>query len=217
MKNSAFLFLFVCLIGNSLCAQNLSAQNNQRQINEWIKGKKLYIRDSSLYSPSFINDLRQLYSQYDSLKVIDDTLYISSVHSNGRKLIHALDSYPLPAELPLDKVVHYKAEQEGKKYILNLKRINYTDIEFEFKMNGQTIKSGRTILPGYYILGAECGPDENGVGYCSNQYFSKEHFNKPDCTVRLTVEIKSRKRVSFGDYCSKDDGDIKDIPILKRE
>jgi len=217
MKNSAFLFLFVCLIGNSLCCQHLSAQNNQREINEWIKGKKLYIKDSSLYSPSFINDLRLMYSQYDSLKIIDDTLYTSTVHSNGRKLIHSLFRDPLPAELPLNKVVPFKAEQEGKKYVLNLKRVNYTDIEFEFKMNGQTIKTGRAILPGYYILGAECGPDENGVGYCSNQYFSKEHFKKSDCTVRLTVEIKSGKRVSFGDYCSNDYVDIKDIPILKRE
>jgi len=158
-----------------------------------------------------------MYAQFDSLKVIDDTLYISSVHSNGRKLIHALDSYPLPAELPLNKVVHYKAEQEGKKYVLNLKRVNYTDIEFEFIMNGQTIKTGRAILPGYYILGAECGPDENGVWYCSNQYFYREYFNITVSQVRLTVEIKSGKRVSFGDYCSKDDGDIKDIPILKRE
>jgi len=158
-----------------------------------------------------------MYSQYDSLKIIDDTLYTSTVHSNGRKLIHSLFRDPLPAELPLNKVVPFKAEQEGKKYVLNLKRVNYTDIEFEFKMNGQTIKTGRAILPGYYILGAECGPDENGVGYCSNQYFYKEYFNNTVCQVRLTVEIKSGKRVSFGDYCSKDDGDIKDIPILKRE
>ena len=217
MKNSTILFLLVCLIGNSLCSQNLSAQNNQRQISEWIKGKKLYIRDSSLYSPFFINDLRQMYPEYDSLKIIDDTLYISSVHSNGRKLIHSLYSSPLPAELPLNKVVTFKAEQEGKKYVLNLKRANYTDIEFEFKMNGQTLKTGRAILSGYYIYGAECGPDENGVEYCSNQYFSKEHFNKSDCTVRLTVEIKRGKRVSFEDYCSNDYVDIKDIPILIRE
>jgi len=217
MKNMIVLFLFVCLIGNSLRSQNLSAQNNQRQINEWIKGKKLYIKDSSLYSPSFINDLRLMYAEYDSLKIIDDTLYTSAVQSNGRKLIHSLFRNPLPAELPLNKVVHYKAEQEGKKYVLNLKRVNYTDIEFEFKMNGQAIKTGRAILSGYYTYGAECGPDEYGVEYCSNQYFSKEHFQNSDCTVRLTVEINSGKRVSFEDYCSKDNVDIKDIPILKRE
>ena len=217
MKNTTLLFLFVCLVGNSLCSQNLSSQNNQRQINEWIKGKKLYIRDSSLYSPSFINDLRQLYSQYDSLKIIDDTLYTSTVQSNGRKLIHDLFRYPLPTELPLNKIIPFKAEKEGEKYVLNLKRVNYTDIEFEFIMNGQTLKTGRAILSGYYILGAECGPDENGVEYCSNQYFSKEYFNKSDCQVRLTVQIKSGKRVSFEDYCSKDNGDIKDIPILKQE
>ena len=217
MKNMIILCLFGCLIGNSLCVQNLSAQNNQRQINEWIKGKKLYIKDSSLYSPSFINDLRLMYAEYDSLKIIDDTLYTYAVQSNGRKPIHSLFRNPLPAELPLNKVVPFKVEQEGKKYVLNLKRVNYTDVEFEFKMNGQAIKIGRAILSGYYILGAECGPDENGVGYCSNQYFSKDHFNKSDCTVRLTVEIKSGKRVSFENYCSKDDGDIKDIPILKRE
>jgi len=226
MKCSIALFIILNLFGYSGNCQTLDSQkslyangtqSNDRWINQLIQGRKLYIRDSSLYSPTFISDLRWICPKVDSLIIFDDTLYVFEKQSDGKSTIRSNKAFALPAELPLNEAVLFNAEKEGKKYDLKLKRVNYTEIDFELRIDDQVKRTGQAMLFGTYFFGSECGPDENGKEYCSNQYFSTGYFNHSDCYIRLTVEIRTGTRVSFSEYCKKGNTGIKNIPTLLRE
>lgn len=193
------------------------ALKNKRQINQMITGKLFYVKDSALYSSSFIQDLRRICPSMDSLKLLDDTLYVADKYTIGKKPFSSFTAEPLPTELPINKVVIYKAEKEQRKYLLKLKRVSYTGIEFELFLDDQSIRKGLAIMSGDFFLGSECGPDENGKEYCATQYLTKEKSAISDCYVRLTVEEKSGKRVSFRVDCTEGSGSIVNIPILIRD
>lgn len=94
MKCSIALFIILSLFGYTGNCQTLDSQkskfaygtqSNDRWINQLIQGRKLFIRDSSLYSPTFIDDLRWICPKVDSLLVFDDTLYVFEKQSDGKK------------------------------------------------------------------------------------------------------------------------------------
>lgn len=191
--------------------------DQKTSISQYFKGRKLYIKDSTRYASSFINDLREICPSTDSIIVLDDRLYVYEKNYDENRIIHSKYAFPLPAELPLNKAATYKADQEGSKYELKLIRTNYTDIQYELKINDQVKKSGQVMLLGNYFFGAECGPDHKGAEYCSNQYFSQGFYDKSDCYIRLTIEIKSGERVSFRENCRQDKNGLTGIPVLTRD
>jgi hypothetical protein len=184
------------------------------EINQKISGKIFKVKDSSLYSPKFIMELRNLNSIYESAIVIDDKLYLKTISSNGEKNIRTIDTITFPLELPLNILVKYKAEKNNKNYLLEVKRINFTNIYYEFKINNHTLKTGLAILPATFYFAAEASEDENGYGY-----FLRKYYDNIDCNTSIGIEIGGLKnRAEYSVTCDKDKSkEINDIPILKKE
>jgi len=180
---------------------------SQREISQIIKGKKLYINDSAQYSQQFIKGLRSDVPLYDSLILIDDILHVYYTITLKERAIHSVHTAKLPTELPLGKEVMYNAEQNGKNYLLTLCRTNFTEINFDLKIDGNTTKTGLLILPSTFFLGDECGSvDENGKDYCSSLYISDNYHieSNQDSKVLIKVQLGSGERVLYGEYLHED-------------
>jgi len=180
---------------------------SQREISQIIKGKKLYINDSSQYSQQFIKGLRSDVPLYDSLILIDDILHVYYTITFKERTVHSVHAARLPTELPLGKEVMYNAEQNGKNYLLTLCRTNFTEINFDLKIDGNTTKTGLLILPSTFFLGDECGSvDENGKDYCSSLYISDNYHieSNQDSKVLIKVQLGSGERVLYGEYLHED-------------
>jgi hypothetical protein len=218
-----YYFLVFLLIGCLNHKKEESIQNNKslksigvsktQEKSYSIAGKVFIVKDSTKYSQTFIKELKKLNPSFESITLADEKIFISSSSFTGTKYINNLDTVLIPIELPLNKVVIYKAEKDGKNYILSLRRINYTNIEYELRINASIIKSGQVILNTGYILGMETEEDENGSAYGVIQYLEEN-----DCWTSLGIEINSGKRVSFSVLCEGDkQKSIDNLPILTRE
>jgi hypothetical protein len=160
---------------------------NKRQILQLIAGHKLYIKDSSLYSAPFIRDLRRNIRIVDSTILINDTLFISQ---NKRTLAYALTN-----GLPPKTEVLYKTSDN--KYFLKLKNVNYTEIDFEFLLEGNIVSKGQTHLQGLFYLGAGEAFDSEGTIYITRRYLSKGYTEKSDSIFSLTLQVETGERAGF--------------------
>jgi hypothetical protein len=167
---------------------------NQMQLNKKTDGNVLMIKDTNQYSKSFVNNLIELSKSYPSLILISDTLF----YIDNNKMEFA---EPLPTDLPLNKVVEFKADKEIGNYLIKLKRRNYTDINYELIINDSITKSGIGKLHGSFFFGVESEEDEKlGTGILLRNYLdSLNQF------AQLKVEIGSGKRVvlymTVKNYC----------------
>lgn len=185
----------------------------EMQIVQIGMGKVLIVKDSSKYSQKFLDELRDLSPEYDTLILKDDNIILLSRLFNGKDNISRLDTIKIPQNLPLNIHVIYQAERENKKYSLILKRVNYTNVEYELEINDLAIRMGQVILSGGFILGAETYEDENGFTYGVTAY-----FDNSDCLASLTIEIDSAKRASFNLMCMDETStESFDIPLLNKK
>jgi hypothetical protein len=160
------IFILLITIGITWSNELNAQKHNTFEIDEILpSGKRYYVKDSTQYSPEFIQGLREINTVYDSLKLIQDDLILSKT-----------EIYKLPNDLPLNKLVIYKSESGGKSYELFLTRINFTDINYEFRFNEQSLKKGRVLLNASFFFGEETSEDEEIGGiYSLTQYFDKKN------------------------------------------
>jgi hypothetical protein len=208
----------------SACSQTktkealIQKQQNPREINKLINGRRVYINDSCLYSQRFIRELQHsMHGPCDSLILINDTLFVYSTTNYREKISHNRYQYTLPSVLTLGKSITYTADENGKRYSLTLERTNLTAVKFDLNIDGYRTKSGVVILGGTFYFGAECGfRDENGKEYCSAQYLSDNYSVKSikDSRVRITIQYGSGDHVSYDEYFS--DENKQDIKVILR-
>ena len=86
------------VIGFSASCGVDNSNRGQFEINQTLKsGKRLFVQDSSQYSPEFINELRTyLDSVFDSVRLIGEYL-----------IINKSDTNLIPTELPINEIVYY--------------------------------------------------------------------------------------------------------------
>jgi hypothetical protein len=205
---SAFFFIAAIIVFACPNCNNATKKNfpkNSMQINQIVKGKVFIVKDSSKYSSEFLNELRELSSIYDTLKLIEDNVIIKSLSGGGVTLI--------PSLIPLNVYVNYKAIKNDKKYILTLRRINFTNIEYALKISENTIVSGQVSLPGGFILGDETITDENGEVIGAIEYRANN-----ECRTILRIDSDSGTKVSFEVLSENDKSkEISEVPILIKE
>jgi hypothetical protein len=197
------LLIIFSLIGFDCSGQVNKPNKGQFEINQTLKsGKRFYVQDSSQYSPVFINELRDLDSQYESVRLM------------GKDLIfNKSDTNVIPAELPINRVVIYQAILRDTVYRLGLKRINYTNIDYEFSVNDKLIKTGQIILSAGFILGSEFAEINNEDPIPLTQYFDENGI-----WTCIKIEIGNANRVEF--YMQSDNDvtmNFKNVPILMRK
>jgi hypothetical protein len=191
-------------IKSGLIDDNKKGIFTNKNIDNHYDDSKISIQDTNLYDKEFLKDLKQISSQFTKLRIIDDKIIITQ---NQKK-----DTLTFPHELPLNVTISYSTEKNKKTYVLNLKRLSYTKISYEFKIDNKIIKTGLAILSGGLILGADSG-EENGFGYFQNAY-----LDKTDCWTYLGIEQLNGDRVKISIKCEKDKSNsFNDIPILRKK
>jgi len=196
------LFLIIAVIGIA-CSSNVSqTKRNKFEINETLpSGKPFYIEDSTKYSGRFIKELREM-GMFESLKLIDNKLFITHKMYNGEKYIVSSDTITIPNILPLNTEVKYQAETDSGKVVLTLQMKNLTTLFFELKKNERIIEKGEASLIGGFFLGAETNEDENENAYIVIPYYG---LNESEISIRIR---------QTGETATVN---IESIPELKRE
>ena len=199
MKTGLFVLL---LIGLSISCNFDKSKERKFEINQTLKsGKKFFVQDSSQYSPDFISELRTLDGTYNTIRLIGKYL-----------IIKESDTCLIPTELPINVTVNYQAIKGDTAYRLGLKRVNYTNIDYDFWVNDKLIKSGQVLLPADLCFGYET-IDDNGELVPLTQYFDKK-----DIWTCIKIEIGYANRVDF--YMQSDNDstkNYKNVPILKKK
>jgi len=194
----ALLFV-LSLIGLLISCKVDKLNKGQFEINQTLKsGKIFFVQDSSQYSPDFISELRTLDGTYNTIRLIGKYL-----------IIKESDTCLIPTELPINEKVNYQAIKSETAYRLGLKRINYTNIDYDFWVNDKLIKSGQVLLPADLCFGYE-STDDNGELVPLTQYFDKK-----ETWTCIKIEIGNANRVTF--YMQSDidsTKNYKNVPIL---
>ena len=196
------LFIVLTIIGFVSTGKVDKEKRGRFEINEVLKsGKKFFVQDSSQYSPKFITELRRLASLEDSISLVGNVLKINKS-----------DTHLIPTELPINEIVNYQAARGDKIYQLSLKRINFTNIDYTFSVNGKQIKSGQARLPATFCFGSEFTEIGNGKAIELSQYFDQN-----DCWTCIKIEIGTGNRVDFAMICDKDPSmNYQKVPILNK-
>ncbi len=195
------LVFFGLLVFSISC--NVSRSDERHfEINQTLKsGKHFFVQDSSQYSPEFISQLRTFDGTYGSVRLIGKYLIMNDT-----------DTCSIPTELPINETVYYQATKSDTAYSLGLKRINYTNIDYDFSINDKLVKSGQIMLPADLCLGFE-STDENGESFLMTQYFDKK-----ETWTCIKIEIENANRVSFFMISDIDSTmSFKNVPLLKRK
>lgn len=124
------------------------------------------------------------------------------------------DSFIIPVFLPLMKNITYSFAKLNVKWVLNVKRINYTSVIFSFSQivgNSDSINhSGRLVLPCSFYMGEETNKDENGKVYQVFQYF--DILDKKSIGIRISEE-----KATFYYFTTDKKFNIEETPTLLKE
>ncbi len=175
-----------------------------------ISGNKLFIKDTTLYAPSFINGLIEMAKIQTSFTLIDDSLIVRSMANTSPHsiVIKPLTSrYLIPTNLEINKEIVFSTKNKDKSFTLILKRTNYTNIEYQLKTDSETIKSGIAILGSSFYFGKEMDVDQNGKEIAREQYMDEdwtiikveiEHAN--NASVTYCVDQKAQKFETLSNF-----------------
>jgi hypothetical protein len=212
-----FYLLSIAIIASCANHKPVNSAKNPvaNQLDTLISGNKLFIKDTTQYDPSFIRGLVEMARIQTSFKLIDDSLFVTSVaNTNPDSIVNKQFSSQdlIPTNLELNKGIRFSTKIPEKNFNLILKRTNFTNIEYQLIKDGKTIKTGKAILGAGYFFGAEAQDDENGMPICLNQY----NDNKGSASY-LKVEINIADRATFT-YCMDEKaGKYETLPVFDRE
>jgi hypothetical protein len=192
--------------------QKKDTSQNKNLVYQIEKGKVFIVKDSSKYSSEFINDLRRLSSDFDTIVLINDTIIIKSRPFNGHSYIESVDTVSIPTIPPLNKRLKYKKVVENKKYELSIERINYSNVEYNFRINDSLYNSGQLVLPAGFILGDEFDEDEEGMAIPVIQY-----IDKSKCWTIIRIDADTQEYLRIQVICWHNSKDSFDINRLKKE
>ncbi|MES2428144.1 MAG: hypothetical protein V4560_14290 [Bacteroidota bacterium] len=162
MKNLTHLAFVAVLIFS--CKGKPSESNNIRPADSTSKKtvSKIQIDDESLYSKSFLNNLRSL-NYSEPIRLVKDQIIVGG------------DTATFPNDLVINKEYYFKANNDTIIYQLNLTRINLTDVKFQYlsKLKDSLLftETGMATLNSGFFLASEAPDDEKtGEGYGANDY-----------------------------------------------
>jgi hypothetical protein len=181
--------------------QTVSTDNPKQIIN---------IKDKSQYDKTFIEGL----SEYNEpIKLIDNFMLIGN------------DTTYFPDDLGLNKKYIFKANSDSQNYVLIVKRINETTLQFNFQLfeNNKLlhIEAGEANLPSLFFLGPEGEPDiQTGDSFFSQEYLKKDKSIWLRINIGMDKDYKGKQRAKityrYMDK-SKQTTNLEECPILRLE
>jgi hypothetical protein len=156
---------------------------------------KFFVKDSSQYNPHFIKEIQfwcsEVYKEnLISLSLVDNKVTYIYKDGNRNDSIETTTSY-LPTNLVLNKIVQFSTKKDNSAYLLNLKRTNNSDVEFEYFINNVTQKKGKAILSPYaYIgMGFESIIGLNGYAESCDTYIDEKHYGRQNKDELNKMEV----------------------------
>jgi hypothetical protein len=207
-------FILASLTMVFLCYNVSEAQKINAPIGKSVNqtSPKIFVKDKSKYSKVFLTELNALkLPNNSSIKLIDNVIIF------GNKTIK------FPDDMKMNNNYIFEAVKGEQSYQLNVKRINESTLNFEFKLfkKNHIVYSdkGEANIAASFIIDPEIDvDDQSGKGYDVYQY-TKE-LNNCWFVIRIGVgkdaKNKQRAKVIFG--CkdkTKPALDLKDCPTLR--
>lgn len=209
-RNKHALLFVVVMVALSLSCQTAkqkTAGTNTFMLDTLIDGKKLMIKDTTVYSPEFIRQLKQAASVNESIKLIGDSVWVSSKIFNGKKdtVVTFIDL--IPKVLKLNELYRFTSSDPNHNFTLTLKRNNFTDIEYLLELDGKVLQQGTAMLQSTFYLGKEVA--DNG------RIFLDQYIDNGTRWAAIKVETSQGKTILFksADEAVKKLGEI---PLLQR-
>ncbi len=204
------LFLAVILstlISSCQPAKKPTANANASMLDTLINGKKLMIKDTTVYSPEFIRQLIKSASVNESMKLVGDSLWVTYKMFNERKDTVVTNVNLIPTVLKINEAIRFTSSDSNRNFTLTVKRNNFTDIEYLLELDGKAIQQGTAMLQSTFYLGKEVA--ENG------QIFLDQYIDGGTSWAAIKVETKEAKAAIF----ESADAEVKklgEIPLLQR-
>lgn len=202
------LTLFLISCGNKIYkVSEQSIDKGEKQKINQSQSTQFYIKDKNQYSETFLTEFKAKHNIYKTVALIGDTIIIN----NDRENIILI-----PTDLPLDKLVTYEESVDGVKYIVSVKRINLSTIEYSYfeTVNGKikNKKQGQADLEPVFYFGAEgTFEDENENVYGMNEYISS---SKDDCQTIIYIGVGSIEKTFMKQQCKSGADEFK-TPLLQ--
>lgn len=192
--------------------ENQLVENKNKELNQLdtlISGKRLIIKDTTVYDSSFIRGLKSNLG-YETIQVFGDS-FLYTYRPNTKPDTLITFEYTIPTNLEQNKEIRFTATIENLPYVLILKRTNYTNIEYQLRQAEKVIKSGTAILQSSFYFGAETQGDEKGRTIYLRQYIDNER-----CGAVLKVEIDHGKIATIS-WCDEGSPEkYRHLPIFRR-
>lgn len=171
----------------------------------------LYIKDSSLYDPTFIDELADY---NEPLKLIDNYLLTGQ------------DTTFFPNDLPVNKKITFIGVKDNHNFLLTVTRINLTSIIYNFRRtdkDNQSVDStsGKAILGSMFFLASEMDEDsQTGDGYGSSEYWDKTNNCWLSIRIGIGLDDNGKQRAVVTYSCedkNKQTLDLDECPTLRTE
>lgn len=167
-----------------------------------IVGNSIYVKDSSDYSMSFLNAMKE--SGMDNVSLVDSFL-----------ILNRTDTVVFPQIPKVGKKTILTAKKDNLAIALRIKRINQTTIDYkiemvEFGKASYNYKGQADLIPRFYF-GAETDESSlSGFSYLSTEF----SINQDSCYtyIRLGREENSGKYL-LGKIIKNCNGKIRDIDL----
>jgi len=205
------VFVLPVLIFSCQPVVKKSSPDKAFMLDTLINGKQLIVKDTAQYASAFVSQLMQLAASGESIKVIGDSVWVTSKMFNSLRdtVVSSVDL--IPTVLKLNESSRFSSPDANRNFSLTLKRTNYTDLEYNIELDGKTIQSGKAMLQATFYLAKEVFPGENG----GNEMLFDQYIDGGAHWAAIKVETTVGKTVSF----STDDAEVKklgEIPMLTR-
>lgn len=202
------LTLYLISCGNKIykVSEHSIDKDENQKINQ-SKSTQFYIKDKNQYSETFLTEFKAKHNIYKTVALIGDTIIINDDREN---------IILIPNDLHLDKLVTYEEIVDGVKYIMTVKRINLSTIQYSYfeTVNGKikNKKQGQADLEPVFYFGAEgTFEDENENVYGMNEYISSYKY---DCQTIIYIGVGSIEKTFMKQQCKSEAGDFK-TPLLQ--
>ena len=212
MKQIILVSLVVLFLSISVSEAQKVNQSVGKSVSQ--TSSKIFVKDKSKYSPVFLAKLSALkLPKSSSIKLIDNVIIVDNKTTK------------FPDDLKMNKQYFFKAAKGEQSYQLNVKRVNETTLNFEFKLLKKEhlvfSDKGDANIGAFFFLASEMDEDnETGEGYGAYEY-AKE-LNSCWFIIRIGVgkDAKNRQRAKVIFGCNdktRQALDIKDCPTLRTE
>lgn len=206
-----FAFLMVVFSFSCQPAAQKKAAEKSVMLDTLINGKHLMVKDTTKYAPEFIRQLKEDAGANESIKVVGDSVWVTSKMFNSRRDTVVTSVNLIPTVLKLNETCRFTSTDPARNFALTLKRTNYTDQEYKLELDGKTIQQGTAMLQSTFYLGKEVSPDEK----TGEQLFFDQYIDGSAHWAAIKVEIANGEKVLF----QSDDEAVKklgEIPMLSR-